>query len=186
MVSSDPARSGHRGSPDGRLEVLRRVERVRRQIGLQEAPIHTNGVAAPGRTEAVTFRTKTVAAPGLKVLVCAQFERDYRRAGVGLQRLAERKVQDLQRRAVGDPGGWRRAYDRVENLKAECEVLEVDLAGGPRLLAVDQGDKIVLWRMGDHDITKRANLGRNPDPRGLIRCPSALRSSGEAALLPDR
>src|SRR4051794_14917196 len=99
---------------------------------------------------------------GPMLLATPHFLRDHRAAGVGLQRLAERKIQDLVRRAESDPTGWRRQYDRVASLRDKASVLEIDLAGGPRLLAVDHGDVLTLWRMGDHDITERARSTRLP------------------------
>jgi hypothetical protein len=117
--------------------------------------------------------------------VCPQFLRDYRSAGVGLQHLAERKIQDLQRRAGGDPTGWRRGYDRVERLKARANVLEIDLAGGPRLLAIDYGEALVLWRMGEHDITTKAQHGQIPSLDESTDAPPLFFPSARLRFFPE-
>lgn len=130
----------------------------------------------------MTQRSKAGAV--LDVRVSPQFLRDYHSAGVGLQHLAERKIQDLQRRADADPGGWRRGYDRVEGLKGRAEVLEIDLAGGPRLLAIDYAKALVLWRMGDHEVTTRAKTSHVPDLDESTEAPSLFSPAARLPFFP--
>lgn len=96
----------------------------------------------------------------IDICVAPTFMRDYSKAGVGLQHLAEGCVKDLIRLATDLPTTWRRRYDRVEGLQAETTVLEIDVAGGPRLLAVDD-NRVILWRLGDHGLINRVTRG-NP------------------------
>ena len=107
------------------------------------------------------------------VHVAPTFMRDYRKAGVALQGLAEGAIQDLIRLASADPKGWRRRYDRVAGLKAATPVLEIDLAGGPRLLAVDDGD-LTLWRMGDHGLIDSVVRSKPPLPTERDPLPRSL------------
>src|SRR3954447_20178459 len=97
--------------------------------------------------------------------------RDYRRAGVALQSLAEGAVQDLLRFAKSDPAGWRRRYDRVAGLADREPVIEIDLAGGPRLLAVDD-EGLTLWRMGDHGLIESVVRAKPPPPTERLALPS--------------
>ncbi len=92
-----------------------------------------------------------------------------------MQSLAEGAIKDLLRRAESDPGGWRRLYDRVAGLARR--VLEIDLAGGPRLLALDDGD-LVLWRMGDHSLIDQVTRAKPPYPEETLPLPPQF--------LPDR
>lgn len=113
--------------------------------------------------------------------IAPTFERDYRKAGVQLQHLVEGAVKDLIRRATADPGGWRRLYDRVAGLKRT--VLEIDLAGGPRMLALDEDDEVVLWRMGDHSLIDR--LGAKPTyPSERLPLPDHFRPERHIRLFP--
>lgn len=118
----------------------------------------------------------------LTITVASTFLRDYRKAGVPLQSLAEGAVHDLLRLAQSDPVGWRRRYDRVAGL--DQRVLEIDLAGGPRMLAIDRGE-IVLWRMGDHSIVDKVVRDRPPIPEQTQPLPDQFDIGARLSLFPE-
>lgn len=117
----------------------------------------------------------------LTIRIAPTFMRDYRKAGVPLQSLAEGAIKDLVRRAKSDPGGWRRLYDRVAGLSRR--VLEIDLAGGPRLLAIDDGD-LVLWRMGGHSLIDQVTREQPPYPETALPLPSQFLPERPIRLFP--
>ncbi|MBS1848155.1 MAG: ATP-binding protein [Actinobacteria bacterium] len=118
----------------------------------------------------------------MTVTAAPTFLRDYRKAGVSLQTLAEGAVHDLLRRAQADAGGWRRHYDRVAGL--DGRVLEIDLAGGPRMLAIDNGE-LILWRMGDHSLVKKVAQDRPPWPEQSQPLPRQFELDTRVSLFPD-
>jgi hypothetical protein len=120
----------------------------------------------------------------LAVYVAPTFMRDYRKAGVTLQALAEGAVKDLLRLASSDPGGWKRRYDRVAGLTGAAPVLEIDLAGGPRLLAVANGD-LTLWRMGDHGLIDQVVRSKPPFPTEREPLPSQFHPERRVRLFPE-
>jgi hypothetical protein len=84
--------------------------------------------------------------------VTDRFLREYRRASPPLQMLAEQEVRRMQ--VVGASrkdwmGEWRRLRGVAET------VLELELGGGPRLLAHVGGRAVTLIAMGDHEVTTR-------------------------------
>lgn len=123
-------------------------------------------------------------ATALSIHVAPTFMRDYRKAGVPLQSLAEGAVKDLIRLATSDPKGWRRRYDRVAGLKPPPPVLEIDLAGGPRMLAVDDGD-LTLWRMGDHGLIDSVVRSKPPLPTQREPLPSHFLPGSRLRLFPE-
>lgn len=120
----------------------------------------------------------------LAIHAAPTFLRDYRKAGVGLQSLAEGAIKDLIRLAAADPTGWRRRYDRVAGLKSQAPVLEIDLAGGPRLLAVDDGE-LTLWRMGDHGLIDSVVRSKPPMPTEREALPVQFRPGSRLRLFPE-
>lgn len=90
-----------------------------------------------------------------------QFIKDYRRASPGLQHLAEQEFQVLLRRVDNHPQTWMQQVERVEGIADKSRVLELKCGGGPRLLVHNPGP-LVLWRLGNHEITTEAQRGRLP------------------------
>lgn len=84
------------------------------------------------------------------------FLREYRKAGPGLATAAEREAHELVVRMRSQPSLWPRSYQTVKGIDAF--VIEIDLAGGPRMLAHVNG-VVTLCRMGDHEIIRRSLAG---------------------------
>jgi hypothetical protein len=93
-----------------------------------------------------------VAAPQL--LAAPRFRRSYGKASPALRKLARGAVHDLVRAFIGDQQTWTRRYDRVASLSRP--VLEIDISGGKRMLAVHDTSSVVLLDMGDHELVPRA------------------------------
>lgn len=90
------------------------------------------------------------------------FEKDYRGLSGPLQQLAEGAVRDLRNLIDAIPKAWRRERDYLEGFKKK--ILKIDVSGGFRLLAIDDGD-ITLWHVGDHDIMKKVKANSPDYPR---------------------
>lgn len=129
--------------------------------------------------------SQTSGMPTLNLVATDVFVREYRKAGVPLQNLAEGAVQDLQRLAESAPTTWRRRYDRVAGAAwLQKPVLEIDLAGGPRMLAIDAPDALVLWRMGGHDLIGQLTRDRPPPPSRYVPLPAGFVIDQPSRLFP--
>lgn len=89
----------------------------------------------------------------MNLLVSDRFLKSYRKASLGLQKLAEGAVHDLINRVRSDPKTVNQQYDWIRGVSQT--ILEVDLSGAHRLLAVYSEGEIALVEMGDHDIVPR-------------------------------
>lgn len=132
-----------------------------------------------------TTRRLTGQPEGPRLRASTQFIRDYERASEPLQRLAERKIRDLRKLAEANPSTWRLQYDRVESTGGDVPVHEVDLGGSDRLLLVDFGDDLVMWRMGGHDTPKRAALRDFPTVGASVDPPSLFLPGKRLWFFPD-
>lgn len=83
-----------------------------------------------------------------------KFLSDYRKASPGLAVRAQREIADLVVRMAEHPTTWAQRFDRVAAL-GRNDILEVDLAGGPRLYLHNGESSVTLLRMGDHELTDR-------------------------------
>src|SRR4051794_3759009 len=92
-------------------------------------------------------------APDLKWRAARGFLRDYRRASPPLQGLAEREVQHMQAVAASRVD-WPSEWAHVRGIPGQ-KVLELELGGGPRLLAHVGPGTVTLLTMGDHEVTGR-------------------------------
>lgn len=100
-------------------------------------------------------RGATVAeSAGPEVMCSRRFHRSYRKSVPKLRRLAEGATHDLIRRYRSDPKTWTRGYDRVAGI--DRPVLEIDLAGGPRMLATWEAPRVTLLDMGGHELVPDA------------------------------
>ena len=81
-------------------------------------------------------------------------------AAATLQVLAEREVQVMQKRSLSSPN-WAASYCPLRGLPG-AKIIELELGGGPRLLAELGGETVTLLAMGNHEITtaysKRGSL----------------------------
>lgn len=93
-------------------------------------------------------------------------------------------MKDLIRLSRSDPKGWRRRYDRVAGLNTPTPVLEIDVAGGPRLLAVDDGD-LTLWRLGDHGLIDAVVRSKPPLPTEREPLPPHFLPGTQLRLFPE-
>lgn len=96
------------------------------------------------------------------------FARDYAESQASLQQLTEGAVKDLLRRIEDLPSQWRREYPRVKGL--ERKVLEIDVSGSHRLLVLD-ADKVILWRVGNHDLIGKVVANRPSYPSSALPLP---------------
>jgi hypothetical protein len=117
-------------------------------------------------------------------LATPRFLRDYARASGPLQSLAEQEVKTLIRRA-GSDRSWTASYAQVRGING-AKVLELELGGGPRLLAHVGDRTVTLVAMGDHEITRRyvrrGNL--SADLKGSKDLPRQFRLGHRDQLLP--
>src|SRR4051794_8198501 len=81
-----------------------------------------------------------------------RFRRGYASASPGLRLLIEGAVHDFVRKQRSLPKQVTRGYDRHA---VHRDVLEIDLAGGPRMLARYGRGKLHLLEVGGHDIVRR-------------------------------
>ena len=109
------------------------------------------------------------------------FEKDYRDFTGPIQQLAEGAVRDLQNLIDSDPRTWRRDRGYLEGMKKK--VLKLDVSGGHRLLALDDGD-VTLWCLGDHDILKKVKANKVPYPEDRKELPPQFRPGYLSCLLP--
>lgn len=92
--------------------------------------------------------------------VSRRFLREYQRASPRLQSLAEHEVQHMQLVAASRKD-WTAQWRRLKGIRRET-VLELELGGGPRLLAHVGDGVVTLLAMGDHEITTRYSREGNP------------------------
>ena len=112
--------------------------------------------------------SRQLAAPQL--FTTRRFVKSFADASPGLRKLARGAVHDLVRAFRSDPKTWTRRYDRVAGLKSS--VLEVDVAGGERMLAVANSGQVTLLDVGDHELVTRSRR---------LDVDAALRSASPAA-----
>lgn len=119
------------------------------------------------------------------VLATKAFLRSYERASAPMQHLAEQEVRLLVRRMAETPQTWLRSYDKVEGLRLERgRVIELELGGGPRLLAhVDEA--VTLWRMGDHEITTHAGGFDTSELERPVTAPAMFGPSARLPFFPE-
>lgn len=79
-----------------------------------------------------------------------RFLKSYYKASLGLQNLAEGAIHDLIKRVRSDPKTVNQQYDWIRGLRQT--VLEVDISGANRVLAVYTEEQIALVAIGDHDL----------------------------------
>jgi hypothetical protein len=87
------------------------------------------------------------------VRVTKNFTKSYDAAIAPLQGCIEGAVHDFVRSFRANPTRCLQSYDRVSGRKDGF--LEIDVAGGPRLIAALREDVLYLLDTGDHEITKR-------------------------------
>jgi len=87
------------------------------------------------------------------VRVTKNFMKSYDAAIVPLQGCIEGAVHDFVRSFRSNPTKCLQSYDRVAG--RQDGFLEIDVAGGPRLIAALRDDALYLLDTGDHEITKR-------------------------------
>jgi hypothetical protein len=86
----------------------------------------------------------------VQIFASERFLKNYHRASVPLQGLAEGAIHDFVARQCSEPKIFLQKYDRLAHLSVP--VLEVDLSGGPRLLAYYNDDTLTLLDMGGHEV----------------------------------
>src|SRR5688500_9424060 len=82
-----------------------------------------------------------------------RFLKDHSRASPPLQGLAEREVQRMQT-VVASRKDWTSEWRQMRGIRKH-KILELELGGGPRLLAHVGNGAVTLLAMGDHEITSR-------------------------------
>jgi hypothetical protein len=87
------------------------------------------------------------------VRVTKNFMKSFDAAIAPLQGCIEGAVHDFVRSFRANPTRCLQSYDRVSG--REGGFLEIDVAGGPRLIAALREDVLYLLDTGDHEITKR-------------------------------
>jgi hypothetical protein len=117
------------------------------------------------------------------VLGTDSFFRNYERSSIGLQNQIEGAVKDLRRIIQERPKDWKRNYDRVEGLQKK--VLEVKVTGANRLLALDEEEKIILWRTGGHDLIKQVQANRPNFPTEYVRLPHQFDPAHQSRFFPS-
>lgn len=117
--------------------------------------------------------------------VTSRFLRDHRAASVPLQLLAEREVHLMQRRARAS-SAWVSEYSRLRGVPRE-KILEVDVGGGPRLLAHLGDGQVTLLALGGHDVTTRYSRSANVESelRTANELPPAFRLGRRDPFFPD-
>src|SRR5579859_1278401 len=82
--------------------------------------------------------------------VTGRFMTAYRRTAVGFQGRVEGEVHDLVRRYRADPRLGFRGYDQLAHLRPNV-VLELEVSGADRLLAIATGGTVILADLGGHE-----------------------------------
>ena len=94
------------------------------------------------------------------VRVTKNFLKSFEAAIAPLQGCIEGAVHDFVRSFRANPTRCLQSYDRVSG--REGGFLEIDVAGGPRLIAALRDDVLYLLDTGSHEITKRWSTRRMP------------------------
>ncbi len=94
----------------------------------------------------------------MEIKVTRRFLKAYRKASPSLQGLAEGAIRDFVNRQRSSPKTVLQNYDRIANFPDQ--VIEIDLAGGPRLLANYTSDRLLLLDMGKHDVVKYYDINK--------------------------
>jgi hypothetical protein len=94
----------------------------------------------------------------MEIRVTRRFKKAYSVASPNLQLLAEGAVRDFVHRQRSSPKTVLRNYDRLARLSEP--VIEIDLAGGPRLLAHYARESLLLLDMGSHDVVKHYDINK--------------------------
>ncbi len=89
----------------------------------------------------------------MNLLASDRFLKSYHKASLGLQNLVEGAVHDLIQRVRSDPKTLNQQYDWIRGLSQT--VLEVDVSGANRMLAVYSENQIVLVAVGGHDLVPK-------------------------------
>src|SRR5262245_53254438 len=87
-----------------------------------------------------------------EIVLSRRFTDAYQGSSALLQWLVEGAVRDFVNRVRSQRKTLTRHYDRVEGLRG---LLEVDVAGGPRLLASFDQETLTLLDMGGHEVVSR-------------------------------
>lgn len=83
-----------------------------------------------------------------------RFEKSLAAISPAVSNAAFQEVQTLLRRYASDRRTFLHSYDRVEHLKPAV-VIELELGGGPRLLAHFEDGVLALLDVGTHDVVQR-------------------------------
>jgi len=94
----------------------------------------------------------------LEILVSKTFLKRYGKAIFNLQHLTEGAVHDFVRLYRSNPKTVATKYDKLEGLKTR--ILEIDVAGGPRLLAHFSQNTLSLLDLCDHDAVEDYSDGQ--------------------------
>ena len=108
----------------------------------------------------------------LLILESGRFKKAMEHASASLQTATCKEIQRVIRLYEADPAQFANDFDRVEQLKPD-QVLEVEIGGGNRLLALWEDRELTLLDVGGHETVgrykrawlKQARLSRGPaDP----------------------
>lgn len=86
-----------------------------------------------------------------------RFVRSYHRASPVLKRMAEGATHDAVRACRSDVTTWLRRYDRIAGVTSQ-RLIEIDIGGGPRMIAEWTSPRLTLVDMGDHEVVPRIRL----------------------------
>ena len=113
----------------------------------------------------------------------SRFLREYHRASPPLQVLAEHEIRRMQVVAASRKD-WMAEWRRLRGVRET--VLEVELGGGPRLLAHVGSRTVTLVAMGDHEVTtryaRRGNLAA--ELRRVEPLPAGFAAASASAFFP--
>src|SRR4051794_7937412 len=87
-----------------------------------------------------------------------RFADSYLRLGHGLTPLALGAIHDFVRKARSEPETFLQRYDRLKGARFGT-VLELEVAGGPRMLVHFESGRVVLLDVGEHDVVRRYPMG---------------------------
>ena len=140
-----------------------------------------------------TRPTEKVVPPRKRVLrASSRFSDAFDAATPGLQRLAIQEVRTLQRRLASNPATGFQTYQTVRNLPSS-RVRELELGGGPRLLAHYQDGQVTLLAIGAHEVTSeykaamlRKDLADARPADSLFEAKAAVKLTSIFGSNPDR
>ena len=93
------------------------------------------------------------------IVTSRRFQKSYGKANVGLQGVIEGAVHDMVNRIRADKNTFSMHYARVQSLK-RSDVLEVDVSGPHRMLAIWESELLRLLAVGDHDVVPLYDDGK--------------------------